>query len=102
MLNITVENQEVLEQYLAFLLQTAFPSINPSPECDPIFRSFICMYAFGACDGNLSVLATRASCADVRDRACIREWSVVSDFVGHGALPICENLRDGKLQGIKC
>ena len=89
MLEVTAQNQESVEQGLATILIAGFPSLNPSPECNLAFRSFSCHYAFGACDSNSSMTATKAVCMDVRDRVCAREWREISDFAG---VPICEDL----------
>ena len=104
-LEVTTQNQESLEQKLAILLNTILPSTNPSPECDVAFRSFSCLYALGACDNNSSVLATRATCSDLRDRVCVREWTRIIDFIGPGDLPVCEDLPSGNFMectGTEC
>ncbi len=101
-LRVAVENQEDLEQYLVVLLNHFFPNVNPSPECDAAMRSFICLYSFGMCDGNVTLPFTRNSCMDVRDEVCEREWKEISDFIGPGILPICEDHSNADLCLSKC
>ena len=96
-LEISVPDQETVEQYVADILNTALPGFNPSPECAVAFRSFFCLYLFGACDGNASALATGATCRDVRDRACVREWRAMDDFLQPNGLPVCEDLPGGTI-----
>ena len=94
-LNVSVTNQEALEKFAVIFLETGFPNFNPSPECDMAFRLFGCLFYFAPCDSNMSVLATRTLCRDVRDRVCVREWMELDEFLGTGGLPICEDLPEG-------
>ena len=95
MLNVSVTNQESLEEYLLLLLSIGLPFFNPSPNCTAAFRSFSCLNLFGVCDDNLTEFATREACVNVRDGVCARVWQEVSDFVGPGGLPVCEDLPEG-------
>lgn len=91
--NITDANQNEIEQYLNILLTIGFPNFEPSPECDSAFRKFFCAFIFGACNRNLSPLATRDKCKDVRDNLCVKEWLVINKiFISQAQLPICEDL----------
>ncbi len=90
--NISVANQEVMEQQSLIVLNHAFPSFIPSLECHIAFRSMFCLSVFGACDGNSSQLATRGLCTNVRDGVCAREWALASDFLGPQGLPVCEDI----------
>ena len=96
-LEISATDQETIEQYLVAWLNSALPGFNPSPECTVAFRSFFCLYLFGACDGNASAIATGATCRDVRDRACVREWRAMDDFLQPNGLPVCEDLPGGTI-----
>ena len=93
-LNISVTNQEAVEQFSAALFDIALPVLNPSSECEAAFQLFGCLFYFRACDSNMSALATGALCKDVRDRVCVREWGQLDGLLGLGSLPICEELSD--------
>ena len=71
---------------------------DPSPECEVAYRSFLCLYLFGACDSNSSLLATQATCSHVRDGVCEREWREIDSFLRPRGLPVCEEeLPEGHL-----
>ncbi len=93
-LNVSVTNQEVLENFERNIFR-GLPNFNPSPECEVAIRLFACLHYFQACDDNMSVLATGAVCRDVRDRICVREWMEIDEFLGPSGLPICEELPEG-------
>ena len=93
-LNVTVADQDILEQYTVILV-AGIMFFEPSPECAETFQSFLCFFGFGACDTDSTVLATRQMCVNVRDGVCVREWREISDFLGPGGLPVCEELPEG-------
>lgn len=76
------------------MLNTIFPYLNPTPECDSAFRSVVCDYVFESCNGNStsSSFITRDQCRDVRDRLCMREWTEIEHLLGLRGLPVCEDL----------
>jgi hypothetical protein len=100
-LNVTVVNQDILEQF-GVTLFSALPSFDLSPECSPAFLSFFCFFLFGACDTDSNMLATRQMCVDVRDGVCVREWKEIDDFLGPGGLPVCEELPEGPVLIPEC
>ena len=93
-LNVTVADQDNLEQFVT-LLFSELHNFDPSPRCYTEFRSFTCLLVFGVCSTNSTMLATRQMCFNVRDEVCVREWREISDFLGPGGLPVCEELPEG-------
>ena len=77
---VTVPDQELIEVFVTIGFHDVH-LFDPSPECEVAYRSFLCLYLFGACDSNSSLLATQATCSHVRDVVCEREWREIDSFL---------------------
>ena len=66
--------------------------LNPSQECKEAIIPFLCISIFNLCDSSNTLhTALREDCLYIRDDICLREWSMVVEFLAD-ALPVCEEL----------
>ncbi len=66
--------------------------IQPSPQCELLFKHLHCLLGYGVCDGNRIELLSRESCVAIRDHLCVREWRAYSQFSGQRTFLNCEEL----------
>ncbi len=88
-INRNIKLEENLKLFYEYGLRTA---IEPSPQCELLFKHLHCLLGYGVCDGNRIELLSRESCVAIRDHLCVREWRAYSGFSGSNSFN-CEELQ---------
>ena len=79
------------------LFMRLLPLLSPSPECVERVVPSLCLQVFRFCDDTESdnlTMTLRATCFEIRDNVCAREWSTAADLLRERELPTCEDLPD--------